>query len=97
MTRAEAIYKWIIPAIRNTWNERKCKEILKAIEQEPILDKIRPKGEWMRMIADDDDYILPRYRCYKCGFIVAEFDRSNFCPNCGAKMESEDKGNEKIL
>ena len=35
MTRDEAIKKWVIPAIKNTWNEKKCKEILKALEQEP--------------------------------------------------------------
>lgn len=36
MTRKEAINKWIIPAIKNTWNAKKCKEILEALEQEPI-------------------------------------------------------------
>lgn len=35
MTREEAINKWIIPAIRNTWNDKKCEEILKALKQEP--------------------------------------------------------------
>ena len=50
MTREEAINKWIVPAIKNTWNEKKCNEILKALEQEPcedcisrqaVLDKIK--------------------------------------------------------
>ena len=41
MQREEAISKWVIPAIKNTWNEKKCKEILEALEQEPILDKIK--------------------------------------------------------
>ena len=34
MTREEAINKWIIPAIRNTWNDKKCEEIIKALAQE---------------------------------------------------------------
>lgn len=35
MTREEALTGWVIPAIRRTWNEKKCNEILKALEQEP--------------------------------------------------------------
>ena len=35
MTREEAIGKWIYPAIANMWNEKKCQEIIKALEQEP--------------------------------------------------------------
>ena len=31
-----------------------------------------------------------KYACDKCGEKVGVF-KSNFCPNCGAKMESEDK------
>lgn len=35
MTGEEAIHKWLLPALKNTWNEKRCEEILKAIEQEP--------------------------------------------------------------
>lgn len=35
MTREVAIKEWIIPALKNTWNEKKNAEILKALEQEP--------------------------------------------------------------
>ena len=37
MTREEAI-KYIIPAIKNTWNEKICKEIEQALEQQPSED-----------------------------------------------------------
>ena len=40
MTREEAIKKWIVPAIGWTWNEKRCKEIIKALEQEPCEDCI---------------------------------------------------------
>lgn len=40
MTKEEAINKWVIPAIKNTWNEKKCTEIVKALEQEPCADCI---------------------------------------------------------
>ena len=45
MTREEAIGKWIYPAIANMWNEKKCKEILEALEQTDALDNIRAEIE----------------------------------------------------
>lgn len=45
MTREEAIGKWIYPAIVTMWNKKKCKEILEALEQEPVLDRIRAEIE----------------------------------------------------
>lgn len=40
MTREEAITKYIVPAIEKTWNDKRCKEILEALEQEPCEDAI---------------------------------------------------------
>ena len=40
MTREEAINKWVMPSIKNTWNEKKCDEIIKALEQELCVDAI---------------------------------------------------------
>ena len=36
MNREEAIEMWVIPALKNTWNEKKCNEVLEALEQEPV-------------------------------------------------------------
>ena len=46
MTKEEAINKWIIPAIKNTWNEKKCNEILKVLEQEPCADMVSRDAMW---------------------------------------------------
>lgn len=66
---------------------------IKALEQEP------KTGEW---IEQNDDY-FDWYECSECGYgsegemqYSSEYDvRTNYCPNCGAKMvepqESEDK------
>lgn len=40
MTKEEAITKYIVPAINRTWNEKICKKILEALEQEPCEDAI---------------------------------------------------------
>ena len=40
MTREEAIEMWVIPALKNTWNEKRCNEVLEALDQEPCEDAI---------------------------------------------------------
>lgn len=60
---------------------------IKALKQEP------KTGHW---IALNDDY-FDWYECSECGYgdegemqYSSEYDvRTNYCPRCGAKMESE--------
>ena len=54
---------------------------IKALEQQP------KTGHWIRQTDDYHDY----YECEYCGIAVGLDDIRNYCPNCGAKMESEDK------
>lgn len=44
MTRNEVMVH-VIPAIRSMWDNETCDEILEALSQEPILDKIRAEIE----------------------------------------------------
>lgn len=74
MTREEAMHKWVLPAIERTWNDRKCKEIIKALE---------PKtGHWIHLRAD-------MYECSECGCIHTSFEigkcDADYCPKCGRK------------
>ena len=63
MTREEAIEMWVIPALKNSWNEKKCDEILKALEQEPCTDAIS-RSEAIKCISgdfyDDGDVVASR-------------------------------------
>lgn len=43
-------------------------------------------GHWIVWDTSSYDWT---YKCDKCGNI--EFRQSNYCPNCGARMESEEK------
>ena len=66
----------------------------------------KPKtGHWEKIVeehkclASDGTYTTTEYLCSECGAEPlaeyasdeAEYEFSNFCPNCGAKMESGDK------
>lgn len=59
---------------------------IKALEQEP---KIRPKGHWIMT----HDYFTGAYEsidyveCSCCH--TDSLEEGNYCPNCGAEMESE--------
>lgn len=83
MTREEALTEWVIPAIEKTWNEKKCDEILKALEQEP------KTGHW---INHKDEH-----QCSQCReTVIADKDiweeyPYDYCPNCGAKMQEVDE------
>ena len=63
MTREEAIQKWVIPAIKNMWNEKICDEVIKLLEQEPILDKIRAEIEKYSLLTRERVIgIIDKYR-----------------------------------
>lgn len=59
-------------------------ELIKEwIEQIPGVQPVQKTGRWI-----DDN-------CSECGQYVYHGDANNYCPNCGAKMESENKKHER--
>lgn len=43
MTKEEALYRWVLPALQRTWNKEKVEEIVGVLEQETgisVLDEI---------------------------------------------------------
>lgn len=88
MTREEAIQKYIMPALQNTWNDKVCKEVIQAMEPK--------QGEWIVESVDmyDDDVA---YRCSVCDELFCTIEGTpadnlfNYCPNCGAKMARKHK------
>lgn len=57
------------------------------------------RGKWIPHIVNDKYESVDRDVCSECGkrfYQIAETGCVwNYCPNCGAKMESEDKGKNK--
>lgn len=68
MTREEAIKEYVIPALRHTWNEKINKEVLEALELEPVLDKIRAEIKELQtyfhemLILDEVMQIIDKYK-----------------------------------
>ena len=65
-------------------------KLIPLIEQLPSVTPSRRKGHWKRVSIDK--YSEHAHYWYECGLCGKQhLGDTNFCPNCGAKMESEDK------
>lgn len=65
MLREEAIEKWVIPALKRTWNEKRCKEIIEALEQEPCIQEKQANADKIDAVYIDG---------FKAGYSQARFD-----------------------
>lgn len=62
-------------------------ELLDKTEEELNAERVKSEGEWLEI----DDGILigdgKHLECSECGVWKKDRQRSNFCPNCGARMK----------
>ena len=72
-----------------------CDDVINSVDNAPAADVVEVKhGEWLSN-AQTDEYV-----CSKCDGIAPvdcekeDFYKSNYCPNCGAKMDGERKCND---
>ena len=58
-----------------------------AIESAPAADAVPVvRGEWIKKSSELTETLA---LCSKCSYPISWWHKTNFCPNCGAKMESE--------
>lgn len=66
--------------------EKECAYTL-LVKSAPTVDVQEVKhGHWIEINSD-----MGIYRCSQCRETVGGQTGSNFCPNCGAKMDEEEK------
>jgi len=78
MTREQAINY----LISSGFSEDQVIEIIRALHY-----KLNA-GHWI-----EKPHVYGVVFCSECGFEL-RIDNTNYCPNCGAEMESEEKNNE---
>ena len=66
------------------------KGIMEFIDELPVTSKSKT-GQWIADVDRWGDIVttVNGYRCSECN--TFDTDKDNYCPNCGAKMESEDE------
>ena len=63
--------------------------IITALKQEPTVDAVEVvHGRWILTHGEDGLY----YDCSICGHCAGRGRKSNYCPNCGAKMDGDGNG-----
>lgn len=75
--------------------ESEYKYARKIIQEQPTVDAEPVKhGKWIVEYEVKDGRSM---RCSECQMVfwVGSGRNGNYCPNCGAKMEAEEKGNEE--
>ena len=74
-----------INAVRHAW--AKGLEPTQYIEAIPAADVVEVvHGRWEDTGIDELDLIYGGWKCSACGYIFCG-NKTNFCPDCGAKME----------
>ena len=63
--------------------------IEKAVNSVPPVSPQQKVGRWIDITDHKREIACPVWECSLCGVSNFLYDRTNYCPNCGAKMEVE--------
>lgn len=92
-TQKEFIFETTYPYCENVLQMKVNKEELRQI----LLDGLqkRQTGQWISSVSTSVDGKTKYYVCSSCGWSILWSDKMcwTYCPNCGAKMETEVKSN----
>lgn len=75
-----------LTAMKSMYDAIAIDGMIKALKEAPTIgpENMRAHGRWLIVETDDEQF----YICKNCK--KKEYWESNYCPNCGAKMDKED-------
>ena len=68
-------------------NENGQLEAIISLDNAPTVEQ--PQGEWKERKLRNDIVVEYAFKCSKCKQDNGLYYRTNFCPNCGAKMKQD--------
>lgn len=68
-------------------NGHKC-VLIESIDKLPSVSPQQRTGRWVKTIGENG--VTSAIRCSECGFEDNRYELFDYCPVCGAEMESED-------
>lgn len=90
----KAKYEQMLPEIGDGYHKETLQDVLFELEYAPTIspDELRGVGKWVSKTMSVPNAHGQTYNRWGCSVCKAKFkSRTNYCPNCGAKMEvSED-------
>lgn len=81
-----------LPPVKPQYTDGEIKKMqdLEQVEIQKAYELGKAKtGHWIKTISENG--ITSAVRCSECGFEDNRYMLFNYCPNCGAKMESEEQ------
>lgn len=95
----DRIYKQSCRACKTPTKCRVCpvENIIRLIKQQVTVD-VAPvvHGEW-EYIGTDTDKMEHVFRCSNCANRIGLDKETDYCPNCGAKMDLEEKNEVRVF
>lgn len=105
ISRAAAIEAFDDERVEWNYGDVSPESVIKVIESIPAADATPVvRGRWVKMTGMMPPEYHGHYECSECGWHMKGLRNSwtreeelNYCPNCGAKMESEHNMNETTI
>lgn len=69
----------------NSYDRGWSDALLEIVEHAPTIEPEQKKGKWIYNVNSES--ISEEWDCSECGQWI--FEKTNYCPYCGAKMEEE--------
>ena len=75
-------------------------DVICYLENQPVVDAVEVvHGRWIHTAIEDDNWggTFHKWTCSNCDFSTGHNPNgTNYCPNCGAKMDGERKDNGNL-
>lgn len=87
----DALYNASEDLSDNMWSANfgiTCEKMVEILNNLPSANP--PQGEWV--LCEEQKHVELMYYCSECGFIAwGEYEKTNYCPNCGSYNGGEKK------
>lgn len=74
------------------WDRVEMRAVQKTIDEQPTIDPVK-RGKWIVIPQRCENQTFDECKCSVCGtveYFNSGWKKFNYCPNCGATMETDE-------